>query len=320
MSRALDRGGVVRSERLADRETETRARLAPLAAEYPFSPRFFEHPPGTRAAGALQHYLDEGPRAKHALLFVHGNPTWSFAFRRAIAALRGTQRCVAVDHLGCGLSDKPADFPYQLEAHVENLERLVLALGLERVTLVLHDWGGPIGLGFARRQPERIQRLFLSNTAAFPLGDALPLRLAACRWPGFGALAVRGLNGFARAATWMAVERPLAPLVKRGYLLPYDSWANRVATHRFVLDIPLAPSHPSWAELQAIAQALPLFAERAVHLLWGARDWVFTTSFRDEWQRRFPRASATTFEDAGHYLFEDRAADYVAELARFVAP
>ena len=88
--------------------------------------------------------------------------------------------------------------------------------------------------------------------------------------------------------------------------------------HRFVVDIPLAPEHPSWNELHAIEQALPRFADCPVHLVWGARDWVFTTRFRDEWQRRFPRASCTTFEDAGHYLFEDRAEDYAAELARAV--
>jgi haloalkane dehalogenase len=307
---------LVRSERLADRERAARERLAPIAAEYPFAPRFLEHPPGSAAAGALQHFLDEGPREDRAVLFVHGNPTWSFAFRRAVTELRATRRCVAPDHLGCGLSDKPARFPYRLAAHVENLERLVLALGLERVTLVLHDWGGPIGLGFARRHPDRIDRLVLCNTAAFPLHGRLPLRLAACRWPVFGRLAVRGLNAFARGATWMAVERPLSPLAKRGYLLPYDSWAHRVATHEFVADIPLDPTHPSWAELAAIEGSLELFEDLPVHLLWGVRDWVFAPRFLAEWVRRFPRATVARFERAGHYLFEDEPERFVAELAR----
>jgi haloalkane dehalogenase len=305
----------LRSERCADREREARLRLAPLAAEFPFTPRFFEHPPGCAAAGALQHFVDEGPRDSHALVFVHGNPTWSFAFRRAIAALRTTRRCIAVDHLGCGLSDKPQGFAYRLEEHAHNLERLVLALGLERVTLVLHDWGGPIGLGFARRRLELLERIVLCNTAAFPLDGALPLRLAACRWPVFGALAVRGLNAFARGATWMAVERPLAPLVKRGYLLPYDSWHNRIATHAFVADIPLAPSHPSWAELAAIELALPRLRTVPVHLVWGERDWVFTPRYLAEWRRRLPAATATTFARAGHYLFEDEPENFVHELA-----
>ncbi len=311
---------ILRSERLTDREKAARARLLPLAAEFPFAPRFFEHPPGRDAAGALQHFVDEGPREPSALVFVHGNPTWSFAFRRALLALRSERRCVAVDHLGCGLSDKPERFAYRLEGHVENLERLLLALGLERVTLVLHDWGGPIGLGFARRHPEKIERLVLCNTAAFPLDGKLPLRLAACRWPVFGKLAVRGLNAFARGATWMAVAKPLTPLAKRGYLLPYDSWENRVATHAFVEDIPLVPAHPSWAELDAIERALAGFRELPVQLLWGARDWVFTERYLAEWQRRFPRASVVSFQDAGHYLFEDEPVAFVEELRRTLAP
>jgi haloalkane dehalogenase len=306
--------------RLAEAARHARERLRPVAAEYPFEPRFFAHPPESAAAGALQHYVDEGPRTPKAVLFVHGNPTWSFAFRRALRALAPTRRTVAVDHLGCGLSDKPARFPYRLEEHVANLERLVLALELERIALVLHDWGGPIGLGFARRHAERVERLVLCNTAAFPLPGRLPLRLAACRWPVFGAVAVRGLNGFARAATMMAVERPLAPLAKRGYLLPYDSWKNRVATHEFVRDIPLAPGHPSWDELVAIETSLARFRERPVRFLWGARDWVFTPAMLDEWQRRFPRAAVTRFERAGHYVFEDEPEGFVDSLTAALAP
>jgi len=199
-------------------------------------------------------------------------------------------------------------------------DRVLASLDLTRVTLVLHDWGGPIGLGYARRHADAIAGLVLSNTAAFPLDGRLPLRLAACRWPVFGKLAVRGLNAFARAATYMAVEHPLAAEVKRGYLLPYDSWENRVATHEFVADIPLDPEHPSWRELAAIERDLQLFQEHPVHLLWGARDWVFTPRILQEWRRRLPRASVTTFADAGHYLFEDRAQDYVSELSARLGP
>ena len=161
---------------LEERERAARARLAPLAAEYPFTPRFHAQPLGR--ATVFQHYIDEGPRdGAEATLFVHGNPTWSFAFRRALRVLSAERRCVAVDHVGCGLSDKPSDFHYTLAAHVANLERLVLALDLARIHLVVHDWGGPIGLGFARRHPARIARLTITNTAAFALAGALPLRL-----------------------------------------------------------------------------------------------------------------------------------------------
>ena len=330
-----------------ERTRAAHARLAPIAGEYPFRPRFFEHPDGT-----VQHYLDEGPRASDAVVFVHGNPTWSFAWRRALLALRPRTRCIAPDHVGCGLSDKPSGYPYRLARHVENLERLLESLALERVRLVLHDWGGPIGLGWARRHPERVVRLVLANTAAFPMsgtgaalersapqphpsrlpahpggqtdgalrghGFRLPFRLAACRVPVFGKVAIQGLNAFARGATWMAVERPLAPAAKRGYLLPYGTWQDRVATHAFVQDIPLDPGDPSWEELVAIERSLARFAELPTLLLWGERDWVFTPRFREEWQRRFPRAQVTRYADAGHYVFEDAAADFVRSLSAFL--
>ena len=251
------------------------------------------------------------------MLFVHGNPTWSFAWRRSIFALRDTHRCVAVDHIGCGLSDKPQAYAYRLEQHAKNLERLVLDLDLRDITLVVHDWGGPIGLGFARRHPERIASLVVTNTAGFPV-DRMPWRLAVCRVPVFGQLAVRGLNAFARAATLLAAEKPLSPLAKRGYLLPYDSWSNRVATLRFVEDIPMSTEHPSYAELRAIEQALPLFKDKPMRILWGERDWCFTTSFCDEWERRFPAASVRRFQHAGHYLFEDAAEGVVDSIQSFV--
>jgi haloalkane dehalogenase len=136
----------------------------------------------------------------------------------------------------------------------------------------------------------------------------------------FGKLAVRGLNAFARGATWMAVEKPLAPLAKRGYLLPYDSWENRIATHAFVEDIPLGPRAPSWGELAAIERALPEFRGLPVHVLWGMRDWVFTERHLFEWLKRFPRAALRRFAGAGHYLFEDEPEAFVAELARALGP
>ena len=277
----------------------TVAAAAPVLAElYPFEPHFHDH------GDARQHFVDEGHAAAAPLLMLHGNPTWSFCWRRLIRAFRGEHRVVAPDHVGCGLSDKPQDYDYTLARHVENLERLVLGLDLRRITLVLHDWGGAIGMGFARRHPERVARLVLLNTAAF-LSRNIPLRISICRVPVFGALAVRGLNGFARAATRLAVARPLPREVRRGYLLPYDSYANRIATLRFVQDIPLAPGHPSFPELEAIDRALVDFRDRPACIVWGERDWCFTPAFRAEWQRRLPEAEVHALDDAAHYVFED---------------
>ncbi len=268
--------------------------------EYPFAHHFLDTP-----AGAL-HYVDEGPRDASPLLCVHGNPTWSFFYRRVIEQFAPTRRVVAPDHLGCGLSDKPQDWTYRLADHVDNLERLVLELDLRDITLVVHDWGGAIGAGLAVRHPDRIARLFVMNTAAFP-SSRIPLRIAVCRTPLLGELAVRGFNAFARAAVHMATEAPgrMTPTVRKGYLAPYDSWRSRIATHRFVQDIPMSPSHPSYATLQAIDSDLRLLRGKPMRIAWGERDWCFTPAFREEWERRFPLAEVLALPDAGHYLLED---------------
>ncbi len=289
----------------SDRAAAARERTRPFAASYPFEPRFHEV---DRARGVAMHYVDEGPRDAPALLFLHGNPTWSFLWRELVREFRGGFRCVAPDHVGCGLSDKPQDYEYRLERHVDNLERLVLDLGLERITLVAHDWGGAIGFGLATRRPELFERFVVRNTAAFTGGRA-PLRIRACRTPWLGPIAVRGFNAFARAALSMATERGLDPATRRALIAPYGDWAERIATLRFVEDIPLAPSHPSWAELARIERALPALESKPMCIVWGERDWCFTPAYRAEWQRRFPRARVHVAEAAGHWVTEDARDD-----------
>lgn len=281
-------------------------------ALYPFHSHF------TGPEGRRLHYLDEGERHASPLLLVHGNPTWSFCWRELVRAFRDSHRVVAPDHLGCGLSDKPGDWEYRLAGHVANLERLVLELDLRGITLVVHDWGGAIGMGLATRHPERFARLVVLNTAAFR-STRIPLRIAVCRLPLLGPLAVRGLNAFCLAATVMATTKGLAPSVRDGYLAPYGSWADRVAVLRFVQDIPLRPDHPSWPALVAIEGALPKLQEKPMLILWGERDWCFTPAFREEWQRRFPAAEVHELADAGHYVVEDAREEVIARLRAFLA-
>ena len=156
---------------------------------YPFEPKVF-------ACGPFRlSYLDEGPRSEEAVLLLHGNPTWSFYYREVVRMMPAAGlRCVAPDHMGMGLSDKPQDYPYRLETHIENLSALVKSLGLKRVHLVVHDWGGAIGFGWAARHPEIIGRIVILNTAAFP-SQRMPLRIRLCRAPLVGEALVRGLNG-----------------------------------------------------------------------------------------------------------------------------
>lgn len=261
-------------------------------------------------------YVDEG--SGPPVLLLHGNPTWSFYYRRLIPALSRQQRVIAPDHIGCGLSTKPQHYPYALATHIENLGRLVDQLNVAQIDLVLHDWGGAIGLGWAVRNPERVRRIVLLNTAAF-LSPRIPWRIALCRYPILGDLAVRGLNAFAVAATFMAVERPMEPAVRDGFLFPYRSWADRVAIQQFVRDIPLSPRHPTWALIDAIDRDLLLLRDRPMLILWGGRDWCFSDHFLADWLKRFPAAEVARFDHAGHYLLEDAHAEVVPRVVRFLA-
>jgi haloalkane dehalogenase len=269
-------------------------------------------------AGVRMHYLDEG--AGEPVVMVHGNPTWSFYYRNLVRALRDRYRCVVPDHVGCGLSDKPGDrhYPYSLERRVADLEALLEHLNLrDNLTLVVHDWGGMIGLAFAARHPERVKRLVILNTAAFhlPKGKPLPRSLWWGRNTVLGTVLIRGLNAFCRAAArWCVTRRPLPPEVRRMYLAPYDSWANRVAVLRFVQTIPLAHGDPGYEIISATEAALPQFRNRPMLICWGMRDFVFDADFLAEWERRFPDAEVHRFADAGHYVLED--AEEVVPLIR----
>lgn len=257
-----------------------------------------------------QHYVDEG-RGK-PLVMVHGNPTWSFYYRHVVQAFRGSHRTIAPDHVGCGLSDKPQHYSYTLRQHTDNLVRLLEKLDLQQITLLVHDWGGAIGLGAALAVPERFERLVLFNTGAFP-PPFVPWRIAACRTPLLGPLAVRGLNLFARAAIRMAVERPLERDVVDGLLAPYNSWAHRIAIMRFVQDIPFSPRHPTWEVLQQLESNLPKLAHLPTTMIWGMRDWCFRPECLERLLKSFPAAQVHRLADAGHYVIED-ARDQILEI------
>jgi cis-3-alkyl-4-acyloxetan-2-one decarboxylase len=286
--------------------------LAPL---YPFTPKSF-----VTAAGARMSYLDEGPRTDEAVLLLHGNPTWSFYYRELVTALAPAHRCIAPDHIGMGLSDKPEHYAYTLATRIADIEALVASLGLRRIHLVVHDWGGAIGFGFAARHPDRIGRITILNTAAFA-SPRLPARIALCKAPLVGPLLVRGANGFAWPATWMAMHRrALTPDEKRAFLFPYDSWRNRVAVSAFVRDIPRSPAHPSWTTLAATERGLAQFRDRPALVVWGGRDFCFDDSFLARWRELLPQAEVRRLTDAGHYVLADAAEEVVPAIVSFLAP
>ncbi len=261
------------------------------------------------------HYIDEGEG--EPVVFVHGNPTWSFFYREPVRRWRDRCRCIAVDHIGCGLSDKPQDFSYRLQDHVRNLVSLLESLKLERFSLVVHDWGGPIGLGAALAFPGKVRRIQILNTAAFR-SQSIPLRINVCRAPLLGELWIRGCNGFAWPATFMAVRKALPAAVRKGYLWPYRDWQSRIATHRFVADIPLSPDHPSYAELTRIEEGLQYWEKVPMQICWGGRDFCFNDGYYHEWRKRFPGADAHYFKDAGHYLMEDQPEAILPVMEHFL--
>jgi cis-3-alkyl-4-acyloxetan-2-one decarboxylase len=280
-------------------------------SQYPFESRWYA-PQGLR-----YHYVDEGV-GDRPVVAVHGNPTWSFYWRRLISGMADRTRVLAVDHIGCGLSDKPAHYDYTLTRHRDNLVAWIQSLDLQRITLVVHDWGGAIGLAAALEVPSRIERLVLLNTGAFP-PPYLPWRIAACRLPLLGTLAVRGLNAFARAAVSMAVarQRRLPPIAAAGLLAPYDRWASRVAIDRFVRDIPTRRTHPTYAVLETLEQRLPELADRRALMIWGMRDWCFRPECLERFQQVWPAAETLRLADVGHYVMEDAPEETVEAIAAF---
>jgi pimeloyl-ACP methyl ester carboxylesterase len=279
---------------------------------YPFESHF------VRINGQQLHYLDEG--AGEPLLFVHGNPTWSFYWRNLILGLRDRYRCIAVDHIGCGLSDKPQEYEYTLARRIDDVVELMRHLDLKSTTLAAHDWGGAIGLGAVEKVRERFARIVLFNTAAYP-PPFVPWRIAACRTPILGTIAMRGFNAFARAATTMAIEKSerMTVDVCAGLLAPYDNWHNRVAIDRFVKDIPYSRRHPTWRTLEQIEAGLDSLGTMPIQLIWGMRDWCFATECLERFVKHWPQADVQRLEDCGHYVVEDAHERIVPLMRDFFA-
>ncbi|MBA2238179.1 MAG: alpha/beta fold hydrolase [Lysobacter sp.] len=296
--------------------------------DYPFTAHRFQVRPGIAMS-----YLDEGPRDGEIVLMLHGNPSWSYYWRKLVLGLRDPSsgkayRCIVPDHVGMGLSDKPDDaasaqprYDYTLQSRVDDLEALLAHLGIAGpITLAVHDWGGAIGFGWGLRHFAQIRRLVILNTAAFalPPGKPLPRRLRLGRDSAIGTGLIRGINAFAAGATRMGVVRPMPPQVRRAYEAPYDSWRNRIATSRFVQDIPLGPGDLAWPLVEAIGRKLPEYADRPAFIGWGLRDFVFDRHFLQGFTQALPAAQVHAFGDAGHYVLEDTADELVPAIRRFL--
>ena len=274
--------------------------------EYPFQSRYHE-----TTSGRL-HYVDEGRGP--TILMVHGNPSWSFVYRNVIKGLSGSARCVAVDHLGFGLSDKPKGADHSPRAHAERLRDLVDTLGLRDVVIMVQDWGGPIGLSYALARPDNVRGVIIMNSWMWPVeGDPHYERFSKLMGGPLGRFAIRRLNFFVNGVMPRAVadaKRSLPPHVRRHYrraLPDADSRDACAALPRHIL-ASTAWLTELWEE-RAVLEKLPAL------ILWGEKDIAFRAQELARWREALPHAEVHTFPDAGHYVQEEKSDD-VARLTR----
>lgn len=276
--------------------------------EYPFESRFWPSRHGNL------HYIDEGHG--ETLLFVHGNPTWSFMFRKQIVSLRDRYRCVAIDHLGFGLSDKPADAPYGPRLHAENLLEFIEALGLKDVTLVLHDWGGPIGMSYALERPSNVVRLVIANTHFWSLEG-----IAGAEWFSrivggpLGRFLCRRFNAFPKYVMKAVYGRTgtLPPAIHRHYMAPFPTPDSRNGPWRFAQAI---TGESEW--LAGLWSRRQVIASKPLQILWGLEDPVGTLDKLRRWEATFPNHRTALLEGIGHFVPEQLGADMAGIVADFI--
>jgi len=280
---------------------------------FPFQSRYFNAPDGQMA------YVDEG--WGEPVVMLHGNPTWSYLYRKFIPPIAAANRAIAVDHLGFGRSDKPLKI-LRLDDHIRNFSELALDLDLNNATLVMQDWGGPIGLGFATRHPERIKRLVIMNTWAFRIAAGTPLHplLEQFRTPGIGEALVQGLNLFVEGFLPAGIHQPERrdPIVMAAYRAPFPDYNSRAPILSFPRDIPVGNDHPSAAVMGEIQDNLHKLRV-PVLIVWGAHDIAIPWQLiQARWLRYFPDAKVHLLDTASHFLQEDEPEQIVGLILDFI--
>jgi pimeloyl-ACP methyl ester carboxylesterase len=277
--------------------------------QYPFAARSFDH-----AEGSI-HYVEEGRGSP--LLFIHGTPSWSFEWRAAIGHFRDRYRCLALDHLGFGLSEKPPSGAYLPSDHTRRLHDFIRALDLRDITLVVHDFGGPIALPLVVRDPSRFRRVVVVNTWAWPTDSESKGRLLMrmVRSP-LGRFLYLFCNASPR---WLlpasfAKRTALSHATHRHYLAPFPNRATRLSL--WTLGANLVDSRAFAPELPAVVAAL---RELPTALVWGKRDAIIGEAVLSQWRQLLPAAPTFELADAGHFPQEETPTDFLRALDAIVA-
>jgi len=275
---------------------------------YPFAPRF------ARLSAGQVHYVDEGQG--EPVVLVHGTPTWSFEYRHLIRAMMGSQRVIAFDHLGFGLSERPSGFGYRPEDHARVFAAFIESLGLERFTLLVHDFGGPIALPYAVAHPERIARLVVINSFMWPFEDPQLVKQARFAGSAVGRFLYRYLNFSLRVLLPLAYgdKRRLTPRAHAQYLAPFRERGARVQV-LWALARSLLASRAHYANLwdqRARLGKIPAL------VLWGTRDRAFPATYLERWRGALPHAHVEALADAGHWPHEEAPELVEAALSRFL--
>lgn len=278
--------------------------------DYPFVSRYAE------VCGYRMHYLDEGQGPVVVLL--HGNPTWSYYYRHLIRTLRERFRVIAPDHIGCGLSEHPRDVSFRAADRMQHLEQLFAQLGLTSYSMVMHDWGGPIGSGVAVRHPEALQRIVYLNTTLTET-ESLPAIIKNAAHPLLGRFITQYSMQFLRLTTTVGAARGLDRETRAGYYAPYRSIADRKAIWDFVADIPFSASHPTHEQMSILAEKLPLLREVPTLILWGLKDPCFHRGMLDKVAIHFPQAEIHEYPNASHLVLEDERDDVCRRIEQFLS-
>lgn len=270
--------------------------------EYPFKSHFYHTEQGK------MHYVDEGKG--DPIVFIHGNPSWSFQFRNVIKKLSKTNRCIAPDMIGFGLSDKPRDFSYLPKDHARMIDDFLESLDINNITIVVGDWGGPIGLSYAINHPERIRNLVITNTWLWSVKNDWYYQ-AFSKFVGgpIGKMLINSRNFFARDIVKMASGKKPSKEVHKHYLKPLEKKKERKGSWVFPGQVV-----GSWKWLDSLWEKREVLKEKKTIFVWGMKDIAFREKELKRWMETFPEANVKRFEKVGHFVAEENPEGLIREM------